>query len=731
MNNQKPPRISKENAQRLKFRPFMLISLVVTGVLWISGLMNSKFLITDDSQTYWTPFIRWLGAQSNPFSLPTVLPGGGMGGNYIAEAQLGQNNPIIFLLAKLLHNVSSNLVFSLGLKSTALTIFIYSVYRLYLTINFTNYLALVLALGVGFSGFILYVEIPSWTQATFANGFMLLSIASILNKQTSLKSRYITSSVFCSLGILMGYTYGTLVFLPIVLYLIILTVFENGFKDPVSYLCIVLPCAMAIATYVPGLMASSVSWKSGWKPANSGFMTMNVGDLFGAGYLSMHSQVNSWGGLITQSPWGYVFLGVPVLASAFSMRNFFKAGLNSKVIVVICCLSALIFIAPSDLGPFHWPVRLSPIFYVFLIGVLGIGIDTSKLKSKLFHSTLGGLITLGFLRAMALTPGLYKSHLISLGIILIFSIVFLKFLSNQKSLLFGSFSVFILISGILIQHSPAISSQPLDIAQYNSPTSDQGYNLQGLALHTETFQIADIGTFGDNLDPKWKYFFFGHQALPLGVDLFNSGTALGHKNYSQTVCIGFNGSTCPSTSENLMRKDAHYGLIVLDAMGINQIISTKNEQLSLMAKIGESGWRLDSSNEYRDVWHRKVPLSFPIASQISPNLNVRQEKSIEKVNGYRLEGDISSGVVIPISFLNFPGLKIVDLSGNKSTLISNGPFNSFYALKLNPGHIKIDIVWQPRFYSEAKLIYEIAMSFYVLMIILLFYFRTRRTSAKS
>ena len=73
MNNQKPPRFSKENAQRLKFRPFMLISLVVTGVLWISGLMNSKFLITDDSQTYWTPFIRWLGAQSNPFSLPTVL----------------------------------------------------------------------------------------------------------------------------------------------------------------------------------------------------------------------------------------------------------------------------------------------------------------------------------------------------------------------------------------------------------------------------------------------------------------------------------------------------------------------------------------------------------------------------------------------------------------------------------------------------------------------------------
>ena len=695
-----------QSLKKIFFHPYVAISFYVGFLLMVLGRLNAEFIISDDSKTYWVPFVQWLGTTNFLTNAPIQLPGGGIGGNYLAEAQLSQFNPVILLISMFSNLFSSLLVTAFILKFVACVIFSIAAYRIFLNLNITKYLALLLACASTFTGFISYVETSSWTQSLFANAFMLMALSYALEENLTNRRKF-TISFFLILGILMGYVYSLLL-LPIVIGVVVYQQLKEKNFRILDFVYLIPPFFFTLAVFLPGLGAASVSWRTGWKPASNGFMTPNPVDLLGSAFLSMKMEVNTWSGAITGSPWGYIFIGIPALLIFFSWRTF-RENEFSNLILFLLGAAALIFVAPSDFGPFRWPIRLIPIFTIFLMAALGMGYKRDS-KSKNF--LLITITVFGFLRVMSVSPRDYRLHIISLMVLLGFLFLFIKWSKTPKI----STSILLLtliFASSVMQHSPLFFNTTAGLARYYSPLNASDYNLKGINPELQTFQLADLGTFQGKDDPAWKNFFFGHEALPLKLNLINSGTALGHRNFTNKMCIGFNGSTCPTSVIDMFTFDPKYSISLLDAMGVNQIISQKSYRKDIEKQLILNQWVLVAQSESRDIWQRKQLKKDPLLTGKEFNeMEFRTENLSDSLNGraYNIKTNFEENQIVTTNLLNFPGLEIVKSSTDKLKIIEQGPFDSFYSLQIPKGPQEFSLNWSPKNWNFSKYLYLIALS---------------------
>jgi hypothetical protein len=695
-----------QNLKKIFLHPYLAICFYVGFLLTVLGGLNAEFIISDDSKTYWVPFVKWLGTTNFLTNAPIQLPGGGIGGNYLAEAQLSQFNPVILLISLFGNLFTSLFITAFVLKFVAGAIFSIAAYRIFINVNITKYLAFLLACASTFTGFISYVETSSWTQSLFANGFMLMALSFALEEKLTTGKKLTTS--FCLiLGILMGYVYALLL-LPVVIGVVFHQQIKRKNFRTLDFVYLVPPMFFAFAVFLPGLGAASVSWRTGWKPASNGFMTPNAVDLLGSAFLSMKMEVNTWSGAITESPWGYIFIGIPGLIAFFNWRTF-RENEFSKLILFLLGAASLIFIAPSDFGPFHWPIRLMPVFTIFLMATLGMGYKRNSKSRTYFLLTI---IVIGILRAMSVSPRDYRLHFISLVILLIFLILFLKW--NKKPKVSTGFLLLSLIfASSILQHSQLFFNTTAGLARYYSPLNPTDYDINGIKTELQTFQLADIGTFQGKDDPAWKNFFFGHESLPLNFNLFNSGTALGHRNFTNKMCIGFNGATCPTSVIDMFTNDSKYSISLLDAMGVNQIISQKIYRKDIEKQLIQNQWILVAESNSRDVWQRKELKQDPLSTgKEFTEKEFKAEISKDSLNGrtYKIETNFDENKIVTTNLLNFPGLVIVKSTSDEMKIIENGAFDSFYALKIPKGPQEFTLTWSPRNWDISKYLYLIALS---------------------
>lgn len=666
--------------------------------------VDSSFVLNDDWETYWLPGLKWFGHTVLNFNsldlgdFPTSMGPSGVGSNYVSEAQFGFFNLFIFVFSILSVFFNNLVLFSIIFKAFILMLIQYNFYRILYFSGVSKFHSELLSLGLATSGFILYVEISNWVQAATTMAMTLASLSFLIKKNRN-QNDFLLGIFFLTQSFSVGYVYAFVPNLINAIFYFRWLKADLFKKDLKIWLAITVSLGQILATYLPGVLTAKYSWKSSIYPNNTNFFTPNVGDLVGSAMLNMQQDLTTWGGQISPNPTGYIFVGMPVLVALFSYKKFKVNSLPNQISKLYLITFFLIYLGPSDFGPFHWPGRITPWLAFSMLWVLALSMKRNFEKNKgLFFIVF--LVFISFGRAASLNPSNYLAAISSLALALVFSILYYKFIKNNSNFI-SPILILLLIFGIMLQHTKMNFSEVRGFANYASPSSVDEFKIEDLDKALNTLQLANFSRVAEKGTPAAERFYFGKQADMLGLKFVNTGTALGHKHLAWTYCATFNGHACDEIVEQFTKLDNFYNLSLLDLFEINQISAELefHEHLQKLLPIGE--WELKNRDGWREIWIRtKTEPQDMVVNSKTNNLLVTPQKNFSMGNKsieIKTPKDFSGATV----FLNqpsFPKLSIRNQGNLGISILDKKPFNSFYSIKIPPGQQNILISWTPPYW---------------------------------
>lgn len=704
----------------LKFLSYFLFCFYLATV-------SDSFLLTDDYETYWLPALRWFGTSLSDGIFPTNMGPGGMGSNFISEAQFGFFNPVIFVTSIFTTHFDNLLLFSIIFKAIILAMLQISSARVFSASGIRRFESELFGVGVTTSGFLMYMEVSSWTQSLISMCFSIFALSYLLQKSLA-RREFILFLFLLYLSFSVGYVYTVLPNL-ILLSFAAVKYFELAFfKDRLVTFAVFIFALATLIIFLPGLQTRNHTWRSSIWPSNSGFFTPNLGDLLGSPMLSMPQDLTTWTGVVTKNPTGYVFIGLACLISLVSINNISISHYPRKVSYLFLGAFLLVSLGPSDMGPFHWPGRYMPWLAFSIIWVAAnLSVGTSKIpRSRQLFGYF--LLFIGFLRALALDPSNYLGSFFSFGLGLIFTFFLLKSRRGVKEYRVILFSI--LIFGILLQHTFMNFSSVKGFAKYASPNIVSKFDTSGLRKDLITFQLANSDRITAKGEDFGARFFFGHQADMLGIKMINTGTAIGHNSLGKYICPSFNGSTCPEAVTQLVSLDAHTSVRLIDVFEINQIIAEHEYHSDLNKLLEPLGWTQTFTNYWREIWVRDTlePQDM-VVNTGEHDFKVIKGDNFEAGNKkiLILTNSNYKGGNVQLSQINYPGLKISSSNNVPIKLNSFGAFDSFYQIKIPPGEQSILITWDPPLWQVLKILHVFIIFSWIAIWSVLFLKRSRKS----
>lgn len=690
---------------------YFLFTAILTGFAKIS----STFVLHDDFESYWAPFLYWFGDKISLGLVPTIMGPGGIGLNYISEAQFGFYNPFILFFALITNFFDDILFFSILFKAFILVMLQIGSSRVFKFSGADKFQSELFGFGLATSGYIMYMEVSSWTQSLFSMALTLMSLSFLIKPQKN-KNDFLLAVFFLYSSFTVGYVYTAFVNSILVCLLFnwyrksefikSLTVISSG----------VLSSLAVFAIYAPGLFTSPYTWRSSIYPNNSNFFTPNLGDLVGSSMLSMQQDLTTWGGPVTPNPTGYIFIGIAAVASLFSWKKLLSTNFIGRLAISSSFLFLLISLGPSDFGPFHWPGRYTPWLAFSILWVLSISQKNSELTKRNYYVAIV-IITIGFGRAASLNPRNYLAHIISLLILLLFTLLYFELIKGRKAV--KPAILITLLLGSITQHLYMNFAEVKGFAAYSSPSFKSSFNLKGIDLTLNTFQLADFGRVYEKGVDSGSRFFFGKQSDMVGLRQLNTGTAIGHRNLSYRYCATFNGSTCPEILNQITEKKYEGSNNLLDLMEANQIIAEPEYHYQLDKLMPALGWYMTSKDNWREVWRRVEfePQDMVVNSRFS-QFQILKDRDFD--NGIRkvtiVTGDGFIGDNIILSQLNYPKLQVKSQGNVKIMSNNNAIPSSFYVLAIPAGNNSVEIEWKPPLWGFSYFINAMNYIFWIYLL---------------
>ena len=677
---------------------FIAKYIIFIALLTVFAKISSTFVLHDDFESYWAPFLYWFGDKISIGLIPTIMGPGGIGLNYISEAQFGFYNPFVVFFALITNFFDDILFFSILFKAFILALLQIGSSRVFKFSGADKFHSELFGFGLATSGYIMYMEVSSWTQSLFSMALTLMSLSFLIKPQKN-KKDFLLAVFYLYLSFTIGYVYTAFVN-SILVYLLFNWYRKSEFIKSLTVIGSGVLSSLAIfAIYAPGLFTSPYTWRSSIYPNNSNFFTPNLGDLVGSSMLSMQQDLTTWGGPVTPNPTGYIFMGIAALASLFSWKKLLSTNFIGRLAISSCFLFVLISLGPSDFGPFHWPGRYTPWLAFSILWVLSISQKNSQLTKRNYYVAILFII-IGFGRAASLNPRNYLAHIISLLILLLFTLLYFEFIKGRNAL--KPAILITLLLGSITQHLYMNFTEVKGFAAYSSPSLKSSFNLEGVDLSLNTFQLADFGRVYEKGVDSGSRFFFGKQSDMVGFRQLNTGTAIGHGNLSDRYCASFNGSTCSEILSQIAEKNYEGNNNLLDLMEANQIIAEPEFHYQLDKLMPALGWYLTSKDNWREVWRRieLEPQDMVVDSRLS-KFDILKDRNfdngIRKVTITTRNGFIGEDVIL--SQLNYPKLHVKSQGGVQIIQSKDQASNSYYVLDLPAGENSIEIEWKPPFWE--------------------------------
>ncbi|MCK5891274.1 hypothetical protein [Aeromicrobium sp.] len=341
-----------------------------TGLARVIG--DSRYFFADDTQAGATGVWYVQGQRLLDGGVTLLDPGSWQGGNYLAEGQWGLFSPILWAVS-LGSTVTDDLVLlAIAAKVPFLAVMAAGVFLLARSFGSSPAWAAVAGFTVTTAGQTTYVDATSWI--TGLQGAALLPWVWWGLRRHLVHGKG-PGAYFVSAGLMI-----TLGYLAPVLMLVLLFAALLGEsilrREPRTRAVRILLLGLysgllSLLVFLPALLSAQVTSREGGI-VNRMLLTTDLGDL-AVGSLATALPTISWfNGVLAPSPVAYLGWFLPLLVVL--LLRYWRTVPPSVAVLTVGALFLLL--APSDLGPLRFPLRMQP--YV----VLGLGLLFAVLATR-------------------------------------------------------------------------------------------------------------------------------------------------------------------------------------------------------------------------------------------------------------------------------------------------------------------------------------------------------------
>jgi hypothetical protein len=574
---------------------------------------NNRFYYFDDTQA--GAFGIWfeIGSKLSEGEWPLFSDSAWGAGNYAAEGQWGIWNPVILCIGWLASRSPNIVVFSTILKIVFLCVLAAGTFLLARNYRASPEWSAVAGVAVTLSGFTVYIDAASWVTGLMV--FSLLPITWYGLRRMALEARNPVSALAPAyILITIGYVHGTILLVIVFAGLLTEAWLHRNRSGALRLVLAGLVCGLvALAVYLPGVLTAPVTARSGGI-TNNGFLTPDITGLLTSWVPGSLPQVTGWWGSFSPVPVLYVAWFLPL----FAIVDYAKvkaAGRELSALGVVGLVALALTLAPSDLGPLRFPIRIMP--YVSLAALLALSVMISRFRApKLDRRRLviiGALVLSGLYLAWSQYPSFRVAALF--GVLAVGGITALLYVLYSPRLRPRFNGPVVVAGGILLvsmvivagQHV-AFKSSPLP--DYGMPDSPGGYSGQLPAAKGGTFIVGDPTKLGPGI---WNETLAANSWYLNPAAVQNLYSPIMFAKYADDLCISSHGWTCAAAGQKLFETDALTHKPLADLLSIDTVQLLRDPEPDplyndVFAGPPPSGWHVASKSADAVVWVRDEPV---------------------------------------------------------------------------------------------------------------------------
>ncbi|WP_249353462.1 hypothetical protein [Rhodococcus sp. Q] len=627
---------------------------------------------------------------------PTLVLDQWMAGNYPVEGQGGLWNPVQMAINYAAPSVDNLALLATAVKLGFSIVLGWGVYRVAMEYGASPAWAAVAGAAAPFGGFTLYFEDPSWVTSLIGMAWVVQAWASGVRYARG-RSGPLPLFAFLYLAISVGYAHSALMAGVLIGCLMIGEYLYQRRLRPSLLLggVGVAAAACGAVTFLPGMLSSSVTWRTGEEGAlNDNFLTAPWSETFTASIPSSVSSIESWTGETTTAPITYIaWFAIPALAF-IAWRKAQPAMREFSGAILLLAFILLFTAGPSDIGQIRWPARLLPfvavISLVLLAALLSRYGTTRPLRPRLVAAGL--IILVLVLRASSSGPQYFGRHVMWGVLIAVFGALAL-YLARR----FGDRAVAaLLIATILPVLLYQVSTYPQALNKWYLPTSQseakEGFpDFEGTTLQLGSRSLIRIDA--ESTELPWQSQVYGNYAKDLDLTYVNAYTPVGHRWFSAMLCMEFDGSTCPNALENVLTVDPYTGRSFADLMLVDRIVLQDKQYPDAADNPPPAGWTWVSvPAPAASQVHVLERIAGPVSTQagrVSATVGTEVVPESAEVDSERLRVTAPDGGSVVFARLAWPGYTA---TLNGAPLQTKGLGDMFLMVDLPPGTTDAELV---------------------------------------
>lgn len=566
-----------------------LLSVVAVLLMAFARIVREpRFFFWDDTQL--GAFGQWYGLGSRILSgdVTMLSPGNWQGGNYLAEGQWGIWNPVTWLIAVGTHGGLGATAFSTIVKIVFLVVLCTGAFLLARSYGATPWWAAVAGFTASAGGQTIYLDAPSWVTGLQNVALFALSWWA-LKRHLDERRSPLPFLVFAYLLITFGYVFGVIELAFLLLAALVVMAVQRRGASAVRVLILgVYSALLTVFVYLPGILTSPVTIRSGTSIENDQFLGVDLGDLATSPIATAVGSVRGYWGDLLPVPLQYVSWMIPLVV-VFAAATW-RGSIRQLILpIVMLGLTLAIVLGPSVVGPLRYPARMMP--YVVLITAVIFTVLASRgwperVSARRSVAVLLLTAAAGWV-AWAAQPSSWVWILVAVVVQAAAVIVLLNPFGWKQRWGTGSMraAAIVLCASLLVLVPQVVRYPSAPVSNFNVPSSISDMRAVTDDMEDGIMTVGDVYSLQRNPVAYEESLLANLWYVP-GKDTASVYTVLPFTAFAQELCADIRGATCPEALDALF-DDSSVPLV--DDMMLNTIVVVKGPGLESRPDV-PSGW---------------------------------------------------------------------------------------------------------------------------------------------
>jgi membrane protein implicated in regulation of membrane protease activity len=641
-------------------------AMVTVAVLLLVPLwFTPRFYFYGDTQI--GSFGQWyhLGSELRDGHWPLIDLQRWRAGNYVAEGQWGQWNPLVLLISVASTFASNAMVFCTVLKVVVAVLGSLGGFLLCRSYGVRREIAFVVSVALPLGGVTQYLDLTTWATGLLV--WALLPWAWWAIRRTLRGRNPFPALALCYLLVTVGYVYGTIYLALVLIGCLVDAAILREWPALLRVLGVGV-CAglLAVTVYLPGLLTAPVTTRGSWEILDTNNLPVSMQDY--AVSVIPTGVVPPGIGRRDMTPLGYLAWFLPILTWVRPSRVSSALRPAAGLLFVLVSVG-LWSLGPTQVGPLRYPVRLLPV--VTLCALVVAGILASRATTRPTRGQLGlSLLWVGAAAFLAASHALYTTRaqltsfaLVSVAIVLVWWLWRRGTATDASARLRARMPAVVAavvalcsLGFLILQHSyfPTPQSKernmPALVSDYRRPLEGSVGDVFMVGAPNDAIQ-ADASVTSDFLTASAWYV--------TGRPIQNTYTTIGFATYNDRYCITLIGGVCRPALAMLRSTEPQTGMSRLDLLSVSTVLIRKEGVSAKTLDNPPPGWRIGRETPLSVMWVRERPL--PAAGGVvwsSPGTRVETLAEDTRTVRLRVTAVSDQGGTVAFSRLAWPGYRV-------------------------------------------------------------------------